>query len=317
MLGYLQWIWGTEKFFGLPRSSGKLAGMVAAAVAVCTWFLLVQPNFEMRTLAVSGTLIVLNLVHCQRLASGHDLEAAGRFLLFALAGSALCTLARVTAVWAGLMGSELFDSNQLNAAINAAQALFSLLSLLAFVLIASERVREEFERLATKDSLTGALMRGTWQTLSQAEVDRSRRHARPLSLVAMDLDHFKQINDSLVHAAGDQALIDFVQRAGAHLRSQDLLGRLGGEEFVLLLPETGLEDASTVAERIRLATERSTSTPRFTVSIGVATLQTEETSISALLSRADAAMYRAKKQGRNRVELAQAAPVGAQATLSH
>lgn len=301
MLGYLQWVWGTEKFLGRPVVSKKLSVLVLAAVAALVWFLLVQPDFALRTLVVSATLITLNLVHCHRLATGSDLKAAGRFLLFALAGSACGTLARLTGVLTGLMGAELFDDNQLNAALNAAQALFTLLTLLAFVLIASERVREEFERLATKDSLTGALMRGAWHALSQAEVDRGRRHARPLSLVAMDLDHFKHINDSLGHAAGDQALIDFVQRAGTHLRRQDLLGRLGGEEFVLLLPETGLEDATTVAERIRLATERATGTPRYTVSIGVATLQPEETTISALLARADAAMYRAKHQGRNRV----------------
>lgn len=79
MLGFLQWLWGTEKFLGLPRSSRKLGWLVLAAVAVCGWFLLVQPDFEMRTLAVSGTLIVLNLVHCRRLALNRDLQTAGRF----------------------------------------------------------------------------------------------------------------------------------------------------------------------------------------------------------------------------------------------
>jgi diguanylate cyclase (GGDEF)-like protein len=180
----------------------------------------------------------------------------------------------------------------------------TLLTLIGFVLLASERVREEFERLATKDSLTGALMRRAWNAAAQLEMDRCRRHGRDLSLVAMDLDHFKSINDTYGHQAGDKALVDFVERANTHLRRQDQLGRLGGEEFVMLLPETSAEEARVVAERIRQSTESTRTEPSYTVSMGIATLAAGDMSVQSLLARADAALYRAKADGRNRVELA-------------
>jgi diguanylate cyclase (GGDEF)-like protein len=119
----------------------------------------------------------------------------------------------------------------------------------------------------------------------------------------MDLDGFKLINDSLGHAAGDQVLVQFVAAVGRHLRKQDQLGRMGGEEFVLLLPETTLEEATLVAERIRTATQAIQEPCAFTVSIGVAQLFQGEAALETLMERADAAMYRAKARGRNRVEL--------------
>ena len=172
------------------------------------------------------------------------------------------------------------------------------------MLLASERVREEFERLATRDSLTGALMRRAWNAAAQLELDRHRRHQRELSLVAMDLDHFKRINDTYGHQAGDKALVDFVERVNTHLRSQDQMGRLGGEEFVLLLPETSADEAWVVAERIRESSAQSSDGVRYTVSMGIATLREQDHTVQDLLARADEALYRAKGNGRNRIEFA-------------
>jgi diguanylate cyclase (GGDEF)-like protein len=147
-------------------------------------------------------------------------------------------------------------------------------------------------------------MRRAWNAAAQLEVDRHRRHGRDISLVAMDLDYFKRINDTFGHLAGDKALIDFVERANAHLRSQDQMGRLGGEEFVLLLPETSAQDAWVVAERIRQSSESAGTETRYTVSMGIATLHSQDHSLQALLARADQALYRAKANGRNRIEFA-------------
>ncbi len=133
------------------------------------------------------------------------------------------------------------------------------------------------------------------------ELERSRRQGRDLSLLAMDLDHFKSINDTYGHQAGDRVLIEFVADVKTLLRRHDQLGRFGGEEFVVLLPETNPDTALAIAERIRvmMATRKS----GCTVSIGVTSRLNDSDTVDALLARADAAMYRAKSNGRNRVEL--------------
>jgi diguanylate cyclase (GGDEF)-like protein len=201
-----------------------------------------------------------------------------------------------------LISPGLFEPSSFNAFVNGAQTVAGLLILVGFVLLASERVRHDFEMLAARDSLTGALMRRAWNAAAQAEIERSVRHQRSVSLIAMDLDHFKHINDSLGHAAGDQVLVCFVNTVGQHLRAHDLLGRIGGEEFVLLLPETALEEAVLVAERIRMKTETLQIPCAFTVSMGVSQLASGNDSLESLLKRADVAMYRAKAHGRNQVE---------------
>lgn len=304
MSGHVIWIMGTERFLGLPSIAKRLQYFVGAISVLFCLFYAVWPVFEIRAALLCSGMFVLGLVHSQRIAIGSESKFAGRMLVFCLLANGMVWLTRVVGILTGALDKNLFAASAFNTFLNTSQSVLVLLILFGFVFLASERVRDEFEKLATKDSLTGALMRRAWDVHAQAEVDRSRRHARPLSLIAMDLDHFKQINDTLGHAAGDQALIDFVNRVSALLRKQDLLGRIGGEEFVLLLPETGMDEAVVVAQRIRTVTERESKTPHYTVSIGVAELQLHEGTVAAILSRADAAMYRAKSWGRNRVELA-------------
>lgn len=304
LCGHVLWIMGTEKFLGL-RSTARELGLFASALSILFFcFFAFWPSYQMRVVLIGIGMVTLNLVHCHRIASGCEPQFAGRMLLFCLGANACAWLARVTGVLTGNLGQDLFVPSAFNTFLSTSQSVLVLLALFGFVFLATERVRNEFEKLATRDSLTGALMRRAWDVQAQTEIDRSRRHARPLSLIAMDLDHFKQINDTLGHAAGDQALVEFVHRVSGLLRKQDLLGRIGGEEFVLLLPETGMDEAVVVAQRIRAATELESNSPHYTVSIGVAQLQLQEGTVAVILGRADAAMYRAKSQGRNRVELA-------------
>ncbi len=279
--GTMMWLLGTERFLGLPSRIKPLSGLVVLAGVLLAYFLWVQPSYEARVVVINTAMILLAVLHSHCLVQHNRFEFAGRFLVLSLMAGACAWLAQGAGALSGYTEGSMFAPNGFNAGISATITVCTLLTLIGFVLLASERVRDEFERLATKDSLTGALMRRAWDSAAQLELDRCRRHGRDLSLVAMDLDHFKRIND--------------------HLRRQDQLGRLGGEEFVLLLPETSLEEALVVAERIRAATEASTTMPRYTVSMGVATLLPHDMSLQHLMSRADAAMYRAKDQGRNRV----------------
>lgn len=181
-------------------------------------------------------------------------------------------------------------------------------------LLAASRVVEmqrQLERLATTDSLTGALNRGRFMMRAAGEVARARRSGGPLSAIMLDIDHFKKINDTHGHATGDEAIRSVVRVCRTVVRGGDVLGRLGGEEFAILLPDTPPQGAAHLAERLRVALA-ATEVPRpgggavtFTVSIGVSALhpgvKAGQDEVSALLARADEALYRAKNGGRNRV----------------
>ncbi|HJW73001.1 MAG TPA: GGDEF domain-containing protein [Geothrix sp.] len=157
----------------------------------------------------------------------------------------------------------------------------------------------------TVDSLTGVNTRATLLHQLEKHYELARRHGRALSLILADLDHFKQINDTYGHAAGDQVLLRFGGILLGRLRGSDHVGRIGGEEFLLVLPETTADLALTVAEQLRLNLERERieylgQIIPATCSLGVAELDPAESSSGSLLARADAALYRAKASGRNR-----------------
>lgn len=171
----------------------------------------------------------------------------------------------------------------------------------------TERVRlaQQLEYQAHTDSLTGLLNRGYFLEMAEKELSRARRYHYPVALAMLDLDYFKAVNDSHGHEVGDRVLQEFATICRESLRDSDLLARIGGEEFVILFPETGGEEAGEVAERIRTAVAATrVATPlghalRFTVSVGIAAHQPEQ-NIDGLLSSADRALYDAKRSGRNR-----------------
>ncbi|KRB83968.1 GGDEF domain-containing protein [Noviherbaspirillum sp. Root189] len=139
------------------------------------------------------------------------------------------------------------------------------------------------------------------------ELARSQRHGRPLALLMCDLDNFKSINDRFGHSVGDRVIINFVERTKDLLRNIDSLGRYGGEEFIALLPETSLQEAKAIAERICFHISEATvdELPRYTVSIGVAVARGGGMEVDTLSSEADRALYCAKANGRNQVNLAE------------
>lgn len=169
-----------------------------------------------------------------------------------------------------------------------------------------KQLSEELQRLAMTDDLTGMPSRRSVLEAGSREIARSQRHGQPLCFMMMDLDQFKAINDRHGHAAGDDVLTTFSRIVRGSLREIDEVGRLGGEEFLVVLPDTRLEQAVQVAERIRRKIERTEipwkdSRITVTVSIGIAFMHGEQCSLDQLISRADRAMYAAKSAGRNRV----------------
>jgi diguanylate cyclase (GGDEF)-like protein len=171
-----------------------------------------------------------------------------------------------------------------------------------------ERTRE-LDQLATSDMLTGTFNRRRIVELGEQEIARAGRYNQPLCMAMLDLDHFKSINDTHGHAVGDAALRLAADAIKGRVRTYDHVGRYGGEEFVIITPNTAMDGAATLAEAVRDAVARSglkaSGKPvPVTASIGVAQWQRDET-LDQILRRADAALYGAKETGRNRVTLAE------------
>ena len=168
-------------------------------------------------------------------------------------------------------------------------------------------LEEELRRQAHVDYLTGIYNRRHFMERAEQELSRAHRYAKPLSMLMLDIDHFKQINDCHGHKVGDTVLKAVADLSQATFRDVDIVGRLGGEEFAALLPETDQPAALEAAERLR-ATIANARIPlpgappvSFSVSIGVSSMDSPEDNIDALLQRADKALYKAKDSGRNRV----------------
>jgi diguanylate cyclase (GGDEF)-like protein len=163
----------------------------------------------------------------------------------------------------------------------------------------------ELRQIATTDSLTGAQTRRSFHLEVEREIERAKRYNRPAAVIAFDVDHFKTVNDTFGHAAGDKALQSLAGVCNAGLRSVDLFARPGGEEFVVFLPETDRLGAMEVAEKRRNTiadTPVASGDKEFniTASFGVTVFDREDASVHTLLERADEAVYQAKTAGRNR-----------------
>lgn len=176
--------------------------------------------------------------------------------------------------------------------------------------ISLERARlfQEVQGLAFTDPLTGLHNRRSLFELSRVEFSRAHRLNRPICCLMLDLDHFKQVNDTYGHQAGDEVLKEFARRCKSSIREMDLIGRYGGEELIIILPETNLITALQIAERIcEVVAERPIHTAdgeiNSTVSVGVAEKDEHTAQLETLIARADQAMYIAKHKGRNRVAL--------------
>ncbi len=176
----------------------------------------------------------------------------------------------------------------------------------AAIAIENARLFQQVQQYAITDGLTGFYNRRYFYELAEIEMRRSQRYGSDLSLIMIDIDLFKNVNDRLGHTAGDQVLIRLSQCLRSQIRASDSIGRYGGEEFVILLPETNARNAVEVAERLRKSAEECTTyigptAIQITISLGVAQMDEDCQNIDDLFHRADRALYLAKQNGRNRV----------------
>lgn len=174
------------------------------------------------------------------------------------------------------------------------------------IIINSLRHQHELEKIANIDGLTGLYNRRWMNEFFKRQINRAKSDKKPLVLMLVDLDHFKKVNDQYGHVVGDEVLSSVASVLPHQFRPTDLLARFGGEEFAMILPNTDLEQATQIAERVRIAIEstRVEFYPdiQLTLSLGVASLLPND-DMNSLLARADRALYQAKKNGRNRVEI--------------
>lgn len=290
---------GGQHFFGVTPRHGPWLIVFSAGLLVMIWISMMQPNYHAR-LVCASVLRALPMAALAWLIARQGINTFSRALaLSVLLGSMASHVLRIISSFLRPMNGSTFDTDPL-ALMHVSSSTFLILLLsISLVLLASERLRTELEHLAHYDPLTNALNRRQMNHICATELERSRRHSRNMALLMLDLDHFKAINDTYGHQAGDQVLVNFTQQVSALLRQADQLGRFGGEEFVVLLPETSLDEALLVAGRILRVCVRHEHTPSCTVSIGVTTNQSEHDTVDKLLGRADAAMYQAKSNGRN------------------
>jgi diguanylate cyclase (GGDEF)-like protein len=267
---------------GYALKTGRHSGPALVGVAiVCTGSLLASLLLGRSGLMWSYCSVVASfLLVDRRIALGASLALIGSISLFGADFSGLAERASYAAT-------------------------ASIVGLFAFIFaFQTARQRAQLEALASHDPLTGAGNRRLLERDLDSEVEQFGRSPRPVALVVLDLDHFKQVNDRFGHEAGDRVLADFARLLQLHLRKLDRLYRFGGEEFVLLLPGTPPAGLPIVLEKLHQAVHAELRGPggSVTVSMGAASLHADET-WGQWLARADAALYRAKNSGRDRYEI--------------
>ena len=275
----------------------------------------IRDGLYIRTLLISGCI----LVFCAWIAwEAFKADAEHERLLlwiigFVHVGYCLLLLLR-SSVWiVSPAERNLFSPSLVNSAFFIYDLLNHIGLSIVYIMLNSRRlaknltaVQQELEILATKDSLTELYNNRTFCERGQSELLRTRRFDHPLSILMMDVDHFKIVNDTYGHAAGDKVLKAVGTKIAQVARQSDVLGRMGGDEFVMLLPETSGEQAKAVAERLLQGMAESscdweTARIKVTLSIGLVELVAEDRDFESLLRRADEALYEAKRCGRNQI----------------
>jgi len=298
---------GTRAFYGQPPAWRLYHAMWLLDLLSMILWLMAEPNFSMRVAAFSFIVSVFYIDQLRQVWQRGERHFVSWFFGVLLAVQAIAVLTRgVAALTAGAPTVDLLRNSSLANAYLAVSNFMALLLTVSFLMLATRRLQRVLEKRSTHDPLTEVLnRRGFSEAYTRARA-RQCRGAGALALMAIDLDHFKAVNDQHGHIEGDRVLVKVASVIRRTLRETDSVARFGGEEFIVLLPETGLGRAEQVAQRIQLLLGQA-GQPCCTVSIGLASQSPGEESLDSLLARADAALYRAKENGRNRVEIAAAA----------
>ena len=300
---------GMRSYIGLkpwPWLYGVLG--VVAMLVQGLFFTSIAPHPELRIVISSGVAGVLFGLSTITIAKGDIRQFPARYI-FAVtcAIHTVFVFARMANVFRG--NEEVINLVQ-DTTIPSWLVLEAIISLVvmafATLMLVAESIIGELRKLAESDSLTNTFNRRSFFMLLDKAVSAANRNQAALSVLLIDLDHFKQINDTHGHRVGDEVLCHFVSVASGCLRAEDVLGRIGGEEFAVFLPNAEMTEAQQIAERLcagvaEQVLKRTEGDIPLTISIGIAQYKPDDDAES-VLGRADEAMYRAKEYGRNRVE---------------
>ena len=312
LLGFAEMCRAVRGFRGLPERAWLWWGAVAVAMVLLVLFAVVWPNYSARVLVNSSTGMLLFGGMAQALAPAFH---RGGFSAARLTG-AFAAFGVLTALWrfsehalSPRVAGSLLEAGPSDTVVFLYACVGVMFLSLGFVLMHTERAYDDLHRLATVDTLTGVLARSALDEQGTPMLDEARRLGRPLSVLMLDLDKFKDANDRLGHLAGDQILRHLARQARRVLRGGDLLCRLGGDEFVALLPNTDARGAAVVAGHLRESLAESPlelagEPVAIPMSIGVVQYGEADAGVESLLRRADEAMYVAKRAGGDRVEVA-------------
>lgn len=296
-----------RRFAGLCAGYRYAAGLVAAVATGLLWLTMVVDDYRGRLEFITSVNMLLFGLSALLLFRMNRRGFAERFTATLFAVEALVSLARFYFALTGQSGDNYWNDNSPIHVFYLASFSIALVGLsFGFMLMVTTRVQEKLEYAASHDDLSGAYTRATFFRMMANEVQRARRQHSPLSLLLIDIDDFKRINDGHGHPVGDAVIRTFAKVTTSELRAHDLLCRYGGEEFALLLPDTALDEATAVAERIRarFTEDAFDGIPSFTVSLGVQSAEQGALDVAQMVEGADRALYIAKKLGKNRVEIA-------------
>lgn len=294
---------GVRDFFGRPRVSAADRGLIAVVVVAVLYFICIKPSLDASVAVSSGYFAYVRAsIGWMSLRYRPRQRPKYSYWFFAIAAfsGALLHVVRAVTYGFGLDHQTAFlEPSPLNIAFLGLGILSFPFMSIGMVMLAHDRLAERMERLATVDELTGALVRRAFMERAEATIATARASGVPLALAILDLDNFKAVNDRYGHAAGDCALVHFASTVMHALRTGDLFGRLGGEEFAVLFPATREAEAMRLTNGFRAAmAERPCDQSPCTFSAGVDEFGAGDT-LARVLARADAALYAAKALGRN------------------
>ena len=296
---------GLRAFANRPTNYWLTVGVLLLATIGYYWFTFIDEDYVICVLTTTScnTIIFLaTLADMRKLPITGQAEKLMRWTLILLAAF---NMIRAATIILGFIhtNSEIIERLSQRGYM-ATNAILSFTVTIAFTMMVNSKLQARLTYLGTRDRQTGAYARVAFFELMATELKRVQRKAAPLTFVMVDLDKFKTINDTWGHPVGDKVIADFVANAMSTLRSYDLLGRYGGDEFVILLPNTTKDDAMVVAERIRArcASSSTDGLPPYSISVGLCCTSDGNISMDEFINAADEALYRAKEAGRNRVD---------------
>ena len=307
---------GNRKFLRLAGNKIFNLGFLTIFAALLFYFTYSENNaviFRIFLASLSVALLcgINAFIYIRRLGKENNFTykfAAGFYIFL---GLALISRSILTLKFSHLDG--LYTPDWIQSVFFLTFIIFSIAMTFVYVILNEERLQQKLkiaqanlEKMATTDFLTGIYNNRYFFETGTKEIQRAKRFNNPLAVIMIDIDHFKYFNDTFGHAAGDRVLTEIAQICKKNLRNIDILARLGGEEFAVILPSTTAVNAETVAENLRVAIaaaklEFVSEKIKITASFGIGELTSEDKHIENILERADAALYEAKRTGRNRV----------------